>query len=144
MQITSPAFEQHQEIPKRYTCEGEDVSPPLVFHSSPRGVKSFAILVENHDAPRGTCDHWVAWNIPAESTGLSEGEQDLKEGTNSYGTRGWRGPCPPPGKPHHYSFRVFALDTTLNLPVGASKAELLSAMEGHILAQAELDGTFKR
>lgn len=144
MQIVSSAFEQYQEIPKRFTCDGEDLSPPLVFRGAPKGVKSYAVIVEDPDAPRGTFDHWIAWNIPSESTGLLEGDKVPREGKNSFGTLGYRGPCPPPGKAHRYFFRIFALDTSLSLPEGANKQDVLNAMEGHVLAQAELVGTYKR
>src|SRR5271154_1326826 len=111
MQIESPAFAEQQQIPQRYTCDGEDLSPPLQFLDVPKGVASYAIIVDDPDAPRGTFDHWVGWNIGKEAFGLKEGDRTPKEGVNGFGSRGYRGPCPPPGKPHRYFFRLFALDT---------------------------------
>lgn len=144
MKVTSPAFEQYQEIPKRHTCDGEDLSPPLFFQEVPKTVKSYALIVEDPDAPRGTFDHWIAWNIAGDAVGLAEGSPAPQEGLNHFGSNGYRGPCPPPGNPHRYFFRVFALDTILELPKGTTKEELQRAIKGHILSQAELVGTYKR
>lgn len=144
MKATSPAFEQYHTIPKRYTCDGEDLSPPLAFQDMPKNVRSFALIVEDPDAPKGTFDHWIAWNIAAETTVLAEGIKAPQEGLNSYGSHGYRGPCPPPGKPHRYFFKVFALDTVLELPETSGKSALLKAMQGHILAETELVGTYGR
>lgn len=144
MKLTSTAFEQYQEIPSRYTCDGEDLSPPIFFQDVPKTVKSYALIVEDPDAPKGTFDHWIAWNIPADATGLPEGISAPQEGVNHFGSYGYRGPCPPPGPAHRYFFRVFALDTILTLRKGATKEELQEAIKGHILSQAELVGTYKR
>jgi Raf kinase inhibitor-like YbhB/YbcL family protein len=144
MQIETPAFQQGQPIPKKYTCSGEDVSPGLIFRSIPKGTKSFAIIVDDPDAPHGTFDHWLAWNIPGNTTSLKEGEKVPNQGINGFQEVRYRGPCPPPGKAHRYFFKLFALDTTLHLADGASKEELEKTMEGHILDRAELIGTFKR
>lgn len=144
MKIVSPEFQQSQPIPTRFTCLGEDRSVPLKFLETPKGTKTFAIIVDDPDAPSGVFTHWVAWNIPAETPTLSEGQPAPQEGKNSFGSVGYRGPCPPPGKPHRYFFKVFALDTVLDLPKGSTKEQLEKAMAGHILAQAELVGTFQR
>ncbi|MGK5594705.1 MAG: YbhB/YbcL family Raf kinase inhibitor-like protein [Parachlamydiaceae bacterium] len=143
MHVVSPAFEQHQEIPKRYTCKGEDLSIPLLFTGIPLGTRSFAIIMDDPDAPRGVFTHWVTWNIPANRTKLEEGERPPNEGKNSYNVIGYRGPCPPPGKPHRYVIRVFALDSMLDLQNGATKEDLEEVMLGHILAEAELIGIFQ-
>lgn len=144
MQVSSPEFEQFQSIPDKFTCQGENISVPLKFLDTPKETKSFAIIVDDPDAPSGVFTHWVAWNIPAKPGVLVEGQQTPGKGKNSYGKTGYKGPCPPPGKPHRYFFKVFALDTILELNEGASKEELLKAMEGHILSQSELVGTYQR
>lgn len=144
MKVVSPEFQQLQPIPARFTCLGEDHSVPLQFLETPKGTKTFAIIVDDPDAPSGIFTHWVAWNIPAETTSLSEGQAAPQEGKNSFGSVGYRGPCPPPGKPHRYFFKVFALDTVLDLPKGSTKEQLEKAMKGHTLSQAELVGTFQR
>lgn len=144
MKIESLAFKDKQPIPKKFTCEGDDVSPPLRFSDIPKGAKTLALLVDDPDAPRGTFDHWIAWNIPASTTALSEGASVPKQGQNHFGDLQYRGPCPPPGKPHRYFFKLYALDIALNLEEGVTKGEVESAMNGHILAQAELVGTYQR
>lgn len=144
MQLQSPHFAHHQEIPARFTCQGEDISPDLQFSAVPPGTKSFVLIVEDPDAPSGTFVHWLAWDIPSQAVGLHEGEKAPKEGINGFGSVGYKGPCPPPGKPHRYFFRLFAVDTLLSLKQGASKEALLAAISGHILAQAELVGTYAR
>lgn len=143
MLIESPAFEQFKEIPSRYTCDGEDVSPALQFSDIPKGTKSFVLIVDDPDAPRGTFTHWLAWNIASDAKGLPEGAKAPREGMNGFGSAGYKGPCPPPGKPHRYFFRLFALDTVLSLAQGSSKEALMAAMKGHILSQAELVGTYQ-
>lgn len=144
MKIETTAFQQGKPIPKKFTCQGEDVSPDLAFIDAPEGTKSFALIVDDPDAPNGTFDHWLVWNIPGDSQGLPEGAEVPNQGKNSYGENSFRGPCPPPGKPHRYFFKLYALDATLNLPDGSSKSKLESAMQGHILGKAELMGTFQR
>jgi Raf kinase inhibitor-like YbhB/YbcL family protein len=144
MKIATTAFEHEKPIPPKFTCQGVDVSPPLSFSNTPAGTKSFALIVDDPDAPRGTWVHWVAWNIPGDSKGLAEGGRVPNQGKNDFQENRYRGPCPPPGKPHRYFFKLYALDTTLSLPEDSSKGQLESAMEGHILAKAELIGTFKR
>lgn len=144
MIIDSPAFEHLQPIPTRYTCEGEDVSPALRFQAIPAGVKSLVLIMDDPDAPRGTFDHWIAWNLLPTQTSLPEGATMPMLGVNGYGDLRYRGPCPPPGKPHRYFFKLYALNTMLTLKSGASKHEVEKAMQGHIVAQAELIGTYQR
>lgn len=144
MEVKSPAFVHEQVIPKKYTCEGEDVSPPLLFESTPAGTLCFAIIVEDPDAPRGTFDHWLAWNIPGEQKHLPEKAKVPHQGMNHFGELRYRGPCPPPGRVHHYHFKVFALDQQVDLSDGATKSQLVAAMKGHVLAQGELVGTYER
>lgn len=144
MKITSPAFEQYQEIPKRYTCDGENISPPLAFQEIPKGVHSFVLIVEDPDAPKGTFDHWIIWNISSDASGLPEKSSVPRQGVNSYGVQEYRGPCPPPGPSHRYFFKLYAIDTILDIPQGSTKQELLKAIQGHIISQAELVGKYGR
>jgi len=144
MKIASPAFKHGEQIPKKYTCEGEDASPPLSFAEIPGGAKSLALVVDDPDAPGGTFDHWIVWDIAPEQKELKEGEKVEYQGRNDFGELRYRGPCPPRGRVHRYFFRLYALDATLNLPNGASREELEKAMQNHILAKAELVGTYKR
>jgi Raf kinase inhibitor-like YbhB/YbcL family protein len=144
MKIESSAFQNQQPIPRKYTCEGTDVSPPLTFSGIPAGTQSLALIVDDPDAPMGTFDHWIVWDIPANSTALAEGARVPKQGTNHFREKRYRGPCPPPGKPHRYFFKLYALDTMLDLEEGASKEELEASIKGHILGKAELIGTYQR
>lgn len=150
MIIQSKVFEHQKPIPIRYTCEGEDLSPPLAFSGIPKAAKSLVLIVDDPDAPMGTFDHWIVWNIPPTLTGISEGAKELFEnnkvlqGRNGYGNNFYGGPCPPPGKPHRYFFKLYALDTLINLKEGVSKSEVEKAMKGHILEQAEVIGTYQR
>lgn len=153
--LTSPAFANGEEIPTRMTCHGPDVSPPLAWRGAPEGTRSFALIVDDPDAPDPAAPkrvfvHWVLWNLPASATELSEGASGkslpdgAREGTNDVGTQGWTGPCPPIGR-HRYFHKLYALDTTLDdLAPGARKAELERAMEGHVLARTELIGTYQK
>jgi Raf kinase inhibitor-like YbhB/YbcL family protein len=150
-ELSSTAFTAGETIPRDHTCDGVDLSPPLVWRGTPEGTASFALICDDPDAPAGTWDHWVIWNIPGGSVGLAEGidtgatlPDGARQGKNSWGTVGYRGPCPPRGKPHRYFFKLFALDATLDLAAGASKKQLLKAIEGHILAEAELMGRYGR
>lgn len=144
MIIESPAFEQHQPIPAQYTCEGENRSPPLHFSGLPQGTSSLVLIMDDPDAPMGTFDHWIAWNIPPQMTDLQTGDTLPHEGVNGFGNQGYGGPCPPRGKPHRYFFKLYALNTTLNLPEGSSKSAVESAMKSHILEEASLIGTYQR
>jgi Raf kinase inhibitor-like YbhB/YbcL family protein len=144
MKMTSSAFENNQNIPSKHTCEGQDVSPALHITDIPTGTKSLAIVVDDPDAPKGTFDHWIAWNIPANTKDLAEGASVPKQGTNGFSEQRYRGPCPPPGKPHRYFFKLYALDAMIDIPAGSSKKALEQAMEGHILGQTQLVGLYKR
>lgn len=144
LQIESSAFTNKEKIPSKYTCEGEDLSPPLKFSGIPSKTKSLSLIVDDPDAPMGTFDHWIAWNLSPSTAELEEGASVPNEGTNGFGDDRYRGPCPPRGKPHRYFFKLYALDSTLTLKDGSTKAALLKAMEGHILEQAELVGTYQR
>lgn len=144
LKIESPAFKNKEKIPAKYTCEGEDHSPPLLIGNIPAKAKSIAIIIDDPDAPMGTFDHWVAWNLPSATTELAEGASAPSEGVNGFGATRYRGPCPPRGKPHRYFFKVYALDTMLDLAAGSTKAALENAMKGHILSQGELIGLYQR
>lgn len=148
--LIESVFENHQPIPAKYTCDGEDISPILKFMNIPEKSKSLAIIVDDPDAPRGTFDHWIVWNLSPDLHRLSEGAWEMKglaskprQGINGFGQVRYRGPCPPPGKAHRYFFKLYALDAMLELAEGARKQELEKAMEGHILEKAELIGTYK-
>ncbi|HET6362279.1 MAG TPA: YbhB/YbcL family Raf kinase inhibitor-like protein [Gemmatimonadota bacterium] len=152
-QLTSEAFEDGGVIPVRYTCEGEDVSPPLAWSGVPEGTKSLALVVDDPDAPRGTFDHWIVYEIPAHATALPEDLDDSPrledlggslQGRNGFGKVGWGGPCPPPGRPHRYVFRLYALDGAAGVDPGAKRETLERALERHVLATATLTGTFGR
>jgi Raf kinase inhibitor-like YbhB/YbcL family protein len=143
--LSSNAFGHGDEIPRRHACDGEDVSPALSWSDPPAGTRALALIVEDPDAPVGTFTHWVAWNIEPVTGGLGEGESAPAEGRNDFGTGGWSGPCPPPGHgPHRYFFRLYALDTALNLPPGVNRSDLDAAMAGHILAQGTTMGVYER
>ncbi len=146
LHVSSPAFQHGRSIPRRFSCEGEDVAPELRWDGAPEGTRSFALLVEDPDAPGGTFVHWVVYDLPAEVRGLGEGKlpSGARQGRNGFGKSHYGGPCPPPGPAHHYHFRLFALDRPLDLPAGATDAELRRAMEGHVLGTGELVGTFGR
>ena len=150
-ELRSDAFGQNSPVPQKYTCEGEDISPALIWSNSPEETKSFALISDDPDAPVGTWVHWVIYDIPAEVSELGEGvpakeelDNGSKQGINDFGKIGYGGPCPPPGKVHRYFFKLYALDTVLNLKPRVTKKELLSAMEGHILAEAQFIGTYQR
>ena len=151
MELKSSAFHEGQPIPPKYTCDGDDVSPPLVWADAPGGTKSFAIVSDDPDAPMGAWVHWVIYNLPADLSGLEEGlpktetlPNGAKQGITDFGTAGYGGPCPPPGKPHRYFFKLHALDQMFPLPPKLTKSKLLSAVQGHILAEARLVGLYSR
>ena len=149
MKITSTAFTDGERIPVKYTCDGEDVSPPLRMSEMPEGTLSLAIIADDPDAPRGTWVHWVVGGIPPDTTDLPENyAADLpggaRHGTNDFGDRGYGGPCPPQGSAHRYFFKVYALDKEIDLKPGAAKADLLREMEGSILGTGQLIGTYQR
>ena len=145
--VTSPAFSNGAAIPPRYTCSGADVSPPISWSGVPNGVQSLALTVIDPDAPGKPFVHWVVFGLAASSSGLTEGEarqEGILQGRNDFGSNGYRGPCPPAGAPHHYHFKVYALDTNLSLRSGVTEAAFEDAIKGHVMATGELVGTFKR
>jgi Raf kinase inhibitor-like YbhB/YbcL family protein len=143
--VDSDAFGRGDEIPRRHTCEGEDVSPALSWTAAPAGTRAPALIVDDPDAPRGTFTHWLAWNIDPAAGALAESERGPAEGRNDFGVTGWSGPCPPPGHgTHRYFFRLYALDTRLGIGLGAKRRELERALAGHVLATAELMGRYER
>ncbi|MGH9777984.1 MAG: YbhB/YbcL family Raf kinase inhibitor-like protein [Candidatus Acidiferrales bacterium] len=150
-EIKSSAFAKGGDIPRKFTCDAQDVSPALNWSEPPKGTLSFALIMDDPDAPVGTWVHWVLYDLPATARSLPEGA--LKDalaadgaqlGKNSWDRLGYGGPCPPPGPAHRYFFKLYALDGKTNVRPGATKAELEKAMQGHILAQAELMGRYKR
>lgn len=146
MKIASPEFSHNGSIPSKFTCDGGNINPPLSFEGVPSGTKSLALIMDDPDAPRGTWVHWVLWNISPEAKGIGENStpKEAMMGVNDSRKNGdYGGPCPPSGT-HRYFFKLYALDTALSLDKGSEKAELEKAMEGHILAQAELIGLYKR
>ena len=144
MTITSPAFSEGEAIPTKFSCDGDDVSPELNWSGIPEGTASLALIMDDPDAPVGLWVHWVLFNLPPDSAGLAEGAAGVGlDGLNSWSTTGYGGPCPPGGT-HRYFHKLYALDTNLELEAGASKDALEAAMDGHILAQAELMGTYTR
>lgn len=145
IQITSSAFSEGGTIPQKYTCDGVNVSPPLSWTSLPNGTKSLAMIADDPDAPVGTWVHWVLYDIPSDLSQLAEGAKGIgTQGVNDFHKLGYGGPCPPKGKPHRYYFKLYALDTALNLKPGASKENVLTAMKGHVLANGELMGKYGR
>jgi len=151
MQLSSSAFEHNARIPKKYTADGPDVSPLLKWTDPPEGTKSFALVCDDPDAPVGTWVHWVVYGIGASTRELAEGipaqkqlPSGVKQGTNDFRKIGYGGPAPPPGPEHRYFFKLYALDTDPALAPGAKKKDLLKAMNGHVLAGAELIGRYGR
>ena len=149
--ISSPSFQNGKDIPKKFTCDGDDVSPALSWTDPPQGVKSFALIADDPDAPRGTWTHWVLFDLPPSTSTLAEGLPKVgelpdggRQGVNDFPKIGYGGPCPPPGKPHRYFFKLYALDNKLNLKAGASKQEVEQAMQNHILGKAEVMGKYGR
>lgn len=151
MKITSTAFEAGANIPKEYTCDGADISPPLEIEQVPDGCESLVLITDDPDAPMGTWVHWVLFNLPANTRALDKNippEESLpdgsRQGKNDFGRIGYGGPCPPAGKPHRYYFKVYALNTTLDLEAGATKTQVLRTMEGHVLAEGQLMSRYGR
>jgi len=145
MKITSMAFGDGGNIPSKYTCDGADVSPPLEMTNVPSGAKSLALIVDDPDAPAGDWVHWLIWNISPKTAEIHENSVPAgsTQGLTDFRTNGYGGPCPPSGT-HRYLFKLYALDTTLSLGSNARKADLLEAMKGHIVAQAQLTGRYRR
>jgi len=151
IELTSTAFKSESSIPKHYTGDGADQSPPLHWTEPPSGTKSLALICDDPDAPRSTWVHWVLFNLPPSTRKLEEGvpttatlDNGAKQGKNDFGNNGYGGPAPPKGKVHRYFFKLYALDVLLDLPSGATKAQLEVAMKGHILAEGQLMGTYNR
>lgn len=150
--LSSSAFSPNGSIPPRYTCDGEELSPPLSIGGTPSGTLSLALIVEDPDVPKqlkpdGTFLHWLVYNIPPAVTEMLEGTRVGTQGENGSGKPGYTGPCPPPQyepRQHRYVFTLYALDATLNLPAGATKDQVLAAMQGHVIAQARLVGLYQR
>ncbi len=151
IELTSTAFQSGATIPKQFTGDGADRSPPLKWSEPPSGTKSLALICDDPDAPRGTWVHWVLFNLPSQIRELEEGvltketlDNGAKQGKNDFGKIGYGGPAPPKGKPHRYFFKLYALDVAVDLPPGASKSQLLDAMKGHVLAEGQLMGKYER
>lgn len=142
MKLTSPEFENNGSIPRKFTCQGEDVNPVLIVEGVPDGAKSLALIIDDPDAPMGTWVHWVVYDIPVVSR-IDEDNIPGKQGMNDFGKKNYGGPCPPSGT-HRYFFKMYALDSVLNLKEGVRKKDLEKAMEGHILDKAELIGLYKK
>lgn len=151
MEIQSSAFKEGDTIPKKHTCDAEDVSPQLSWTAPPNGTKSLVLICDDPDAPVGTWVHWVLFNLSPDTRGLPEAVPDGEQvmggaihGRNDFGGMGYGGPCPPPGPAHRYFFKLYAVDTELALKSGAMKADVMQAMEGHILAETQLMGRYGR
>jgi hypothetical protein len=151
LQLSSSEFQYGGTIPVKHTCDGPDVSPPLKWASPPRETKSLALICDDPDAPVGTWVHWVLYGLPPETTSLPEGVPkdktvlgSARQGTNDFRRIGYGGPCPPPGGPHRYFFKLYAVSISTDLEPGLTKQQVLDAIKGHILAQGELMGKYKR
>lgn len=151
LSLSSIAFQDGERIPVKYTCEGQDISPPLMWSEPPPGTQSLALIVDDPDAPGGVFTHWVLFNILPDSRELPEAmptqaqlPSGALQGKNDFGRVGYGGPCPPPGRPHRYCFTLYALDRVLGLKGGVSKKQVLDAMKGHILVQGKLTGIYQR
>ena len=151
LRLTTTAFQPGGTIPRKHTCDGPDVSPPLAWDAPAGAVQSFALIVDDPDAPAGTWVHWVLFDLPAATGELPEGvprDEQLptgaRQGRNDFRRVGYNGPCPPSGPPHRYFFKLYALDARLNLKPGSTKADVERAMQGHILAQGQLIGRYSR
>lgn len=149
--LSSKSFPNGGDIPKKFTCDGADVSPELSWTEAPAGTKSFALIADDPDAPVGTWTHWVLYDLPPDTKNLPEGtskqpelSNSARQGRNDFGKVGYNGPCPPPGKPHRYFFKLYALDGKLNLKPGATRQEVERAIGGHTLGKAEWMGRYRR
>jgi Raf kinase inhibitor-like YbhB/YbcL family protein len=149
--VTSSAFREGETIPKQYTGDGKDVSPPLKWEGVPEDTRTLALICDDPDAPRGIWVHWVLFNLPGDLGQLNEGipvnkvlANNARQGKNDFGKIGYGGPAPPRGKPHRYFFKLYALDTPLDLQPGATKDQVVAAMQGHILAEGQLMGQYSR
>jgi Raf kinase inhibitor-like YbhB/YbcL family protein len=151
MEIKTPSFQTGAEIPRKFTCDGEDVSPAIAWEGAPAGAKAFALIVDDPDAPSGTWVHWVIYDLPGETRALAEAEPAMEslpggamQGLNDFRKVGYGGPCPPRGPAHRYFFKLYALDAPTNLKPRATKQQLLDAIKGHIVGAAELMGRYQR
>jgi Raf kinase inhibitor-like YbhB/YbcL family protein len=144
VELTSAAFADGETIPVRHTCDGDDLSPPLAWTAPPAGTGALALCVDDPDAGRYPFTHWLAWGLAPSAGSLGEGEPGPEEGRNDFGAPGYRGPCPPPGRPHRYVFRLYALDAEPALGPADRRLSFDRAVEGHVLATAELDGLYGR
>lgn len=150
LSLSSTVFREGERIPVKYTCEGQDISPPLAWGEPPEKTQAFALIVDDPDAPGGIFVHWVLFNVLADTRRLGEAttQEQLQngalQGKTDFGRIGYGGPCPPRGPAHWYRFILYALDKPVNLKSGASQKQLLDAMEGHIIAQSQLTGTYQR
>jgi Raf kinase inhibitor-like YbhB/YbcL family protein len=149
--VSSPAFAEGTQIPEEYTCDGSDISPPLNWSEPPAGTRSLALIMDDPDAPGGVFTHWVIFNLPAGSTQLPaavptnpELSSGALQGSNDFGRIGYSGPCPPSGSPHRYRFTLYAVDEVLELSPGAAQSQVRQALEGHVLAQDQLTGTYQK
>ena len=142
LQVFSTVFSHKGHIPSEYTCDGKDINPPIEVNNIPEGTRSLALIMEDPDAPRAVFDHWLLWNI-SPNEAIAEQSSPGISGLNDFGKTGYGGPCPPSGV-HRYFFKVYALDTKLDLIAGADKTALLEAMEGHIIAEGEIMGLYQR
>jgi len=149
--LKTTAFPEGGSIPKKYTCDGGDLSPALSWSNPPEGTQSFALIADDPDAPIGTWTHWIVWNIPAAAATLPEGmakagesADGTRQGTNDFKRIGYGGPCPPPGKPHRYFFKLYALGIKLEVKPGGSRQELERAIKGRVLSQVEIMGRYGR
>lgn len=151
--LTSPAFREGAAIPRKHTCDGVDVSPPLAWSGTPAGTAAFALIADDPDAPAGTWVHWVVYDLPGQGLGLPENVAKTAapselggalQGRNDFGRPGYGGPCPPPGPAHRYFFKLYALGAALRLKAGAEKRDVEAAMRGHVLGTAQLMGTYAR
>jgi Raf kinase inhibitor-like YbhB/YbcL family protein len=150
-QISGSSFQPGHSIPKKFTCDAADVSPEFAWTGAPDATKSFALIADDPDAPAGTWTHWLIYDLPQGTTGLPENTPKIdvlpdgsQQGRNDFKKIGYNGPCPPPGTPHRYIFKLYALDQKLALKPGASKSEVEQAVQGHILAQTEVMGKYQR
>lgn len=145
MKLISPAFSHNESIPTKYTCDGENISPALTWSDAPSGTNSFALIVDDPDAPAKVWVHWILFNIPSTVKALVENTDlgPFVQGTTDFNKQSYGGPCPPSGT-HHYHFTLYALDTLLDIPSGTTKEALLKAMQGHILEKTTLIGTYQR
>jgi Raf kinase inhibitor-like YbhB/YbcL family protein len=151
LSLSSPIFQEGEDIPTEYTCNGQDISPPLTWGESPSETQSFVLIMDDPDAPGGAFTHWLLFNLPADSRELpeivpphNELASGALQGKNSFGKIGYGGPCPPPGSAHHYRFTIYALDQVLDLMAGASRKQVIDAITGHILARGQLTGMYQR